>query len=309
MLVVPMCVGDQLVGMLTLDHGGIKHEYSQEEVALAGAVGKLAALVVERERLLREREEARANEIALREANRRMDEFLGIACHELKTPLAAIKGNVQLAERRLKRLTPQPGMQIDQMLPTLLDSANRQANRLDRLVSDLLDVSRIQVGKLEMRTEPCDLVTIVQDAVQEQRLIVPKRSILVDVPTDVSIPIVADADRIGQVITNYLTNALKYSTGNDPVEVFLTLEGKLARLAVHDKGPGVPEKERQHIWERFHRVQGIEVQTGSGVGLGLGLYISRKIIEWHHGHVGVESTLEQGSTFWFTLPLAWQEPA
>src|SRR5207248_9110021 len=120
----------------------------------------------------------------------------------------------------------------------------------------------IQVGKLEMRTEPCDLVTIVQDAVQEQRLIVPKRSILVDVPTDVSIPIVADADRIGQVITNYLTNALKYSTENDPVEVFLTLEGKLAWLAVHDKGPGVPAKERQHIWERFHRVQGSEVQTG-----------------------------------------------
>src|SRR5437588_5420193 len=307
MLIAPMCVGDQLVGILSLDHGGIKHEYTQEEMALAGAVAKLAGFVIERERLLREREEARANEIALREANRRMEEFLGIACHELKTPLAAIKGNVQLADRRLKRVMPQPGMHIDQMLPTLLESANRQADRLDRLVSDLLDVSRIQVGKLEMRTEPCDLATIVQEAVQEQRLIVPKRSILLDVPPDVSIPIVADADRIAQVITNYLNNALKYSTENDPVEVFLTLEGKLARLSVRDKGPGVPAKERQHIWERFHRVQGIEVQAGSGVGLGLGLYISRKIIEWHHGHVGVESTPGQGSTFWFTLPKASQE--
>src|SRR5436305_13968216 len=124
-------------------------------MAVAGAVAKLAGLVIERERLLREHEESRANEIALREANRRMDEFLGIACHELKTPLAAIKGNVQLAERRLLRLTNDGKTQIDRLLPDLLGNANRQTDRLDRLMSDMLDVSRIQVGKIDVPSEIC----------------------------------------------------------------------------------------------------------------------------------------------------------
>jgi len=308
LLIAPMCVGDQLVGMLSLDHGGIKHEYTQEEMALAGAVAKLAGFVIERERLLREREEARANEIALRESNRRMDEFLGIACHELKTPLAAIKGNVQLAGRRLQRLAGDQKTQSDQLLPDLLENANRQTDRLDRLVTDLLDVSRIQVGKLEMRSEACDLATIVQETVQEQRMINPRRSILLEGPIEEPVPIRADADRIGQVISNYLSNALKYSSGEKAVTVSLAREGPVARVSVRDDGPGLPPAERERIWERFHRARGVEVQTGSGVGLGLGLYISKTIIAWHGGHVGVESTPGHGATFWFTLPLAQQQP-
>ena len=307
LLAAPMCIGDQLVGILSLDNGGIKHEYTQEEMALAGAVAKLAGLVIERERLLREREESRANEIALRAANRRMDEFLGIACHELKTPLAAIKGNVQLAERRLQRLTSERKTQIDRLLPDLLENANRQTDRLDRLVSDLLDVSRIQVGKLEMRSELCDLETVVQETIQEQRMINPTRSILVEMPSEEAVPIEADAVRIGQVVANYLTNALKYSTVDKPVTVSLEMEGPVARVSVQDEGPGLPPVEQERIWERFHRVRGVEVQTGSGIGLGLGLYISKTIITWHGGRVGVDSTPGQGSTFWFTLPLAQQQ--
>ncbi|MDQ2906893.1 MAG: PAS domain-containing protein, partial [Chloroflexota bacterium] len=102
MLIAPMYIADQLTGFLSLDYGGATHTYSAEEVALTGAVAKLAGLVIERERLLREREEARSRELALREAHRRMDEFLGLASHELKTPITAIKGNVQLAARRVK---------------------------------------------------------------------------------------------------------------------------------------------------------------------------------------------------------------
>jgi PAS domain S-box-containing protein len=307
LLAAPMCIGDQLVGILWLDNGNIRHEYTQEEMALAGAVAKLAGLVIERERLLREREESRANEIALRAANRRMDEFLGIACHELKTPLAAIKGNVQLAERRLQRLTSDRKTQIDRLLPDLLENANRQTDRLDRLVSDLLDVSRIQVGKLEMRSELCDLETVVQETIQEQRMINPTRSILVEMPAEEAVPIEADADRIGQVVANYLTNALKYSSVDKPVTVSLEMEGPVARVSVQDEGPGLPPGEQERIWDRFHRVRGVEVQAGSGIGLGLGLYISKTIITWHGGHVGVASTPGQGSTFWFTLPLAQQQ--
>jgi signal transduction histidine kinase len=105
-------------------------------------------------------------------------------------------------------------------------------------------------------------------------------------------------------VTNYLTNALKYSPAKQPVVVGLDVASNEARVWVRDQGPGLPPEEQVRIWERFHRVKGIKVQSGTGVGLGLGLYICRIIIERHQGQVGVESAPGQGSTFWFTLPLA-----
>jgi len=102
---------------------------------------------------------------------------------------------------------------------------------------------------------------------------------------------------------NYLTNALKYSAEDRPVEIGIEMEDWVARVWVRDAGPGIPSEEQDRVWERFHRVPGIEVQSGSGIGLGLGLHISRTIIERHRGHVGVESTPGVGATFWFTLPL------
>ena len=105
-------------------------------------------------------------------------------------------------------------------------------------------------------------------------------------------------------MTNYLTNALKYSPAEQPVVVGLDVADHLARVWVRDQGPGLPPEEQAQIWEPFHRVQGIKDQGGTGVGLGLGLYICRTIIERHQGQVGVESAPGHGSTFWFTLPLA-----
>jgi signal transduction histidine kinase len=112
----------------------------------------------------------------------------------------------------------------------------------------------------------------------------------------------ADADRIGQVVTNYLTNALKYSAGDQPVEVRLEQEEQAVRVLVRDRGPGLTAAQQAWIWERFHRVEGMKVQSGSSEGLGLGLYISRMIIARHGGHVGVDSHPGEGSTFWFALP-------
>jgi signal transduction histidine kinase len=122
------------------------------------------------------------------------------------------------------------------------------------------------------------------------------------------VPVVADAQRIGQVVTNYLTNALKYSPADHPVTVGLEVDDQQAQLWVRDQGPGLPPEELDHIWDRFYRVQGIEVQSGTGVQLGLGLHVCRIIIELHRGQVGVQSTIGAGSTFWFSLPLAAPEP-
>jgi signal transduction histidine kinase len=144
----------------------------------------------------------------------------------------------------------------------------------------------------------------VRAAVEEQRQLVPQRTILMRCLFDRPVPVVADADRIGQVVTNYLTNALKYSLEERPVEVGIQIHDQQARVWVSDQGPGLSPAEQEHLWQHFYRVPGVEVQSGSGIGLGLGLYISKTIIDQHQGQVGVQSTLGKGSTFWFTLPLA-----
>jgi signal transduction histidine kinase len=262
-------------------------------------------MVVENERLRRQREEA------LRQSTAQMETFLGIAGHELKNPLASLRLTLQMVERRIRRLLQRKRIDTTDAVPLLepVAQAEHQEERLDRLVSDLLDVERIQAGILELRVEPTDLATAVRESVEELRQVNMDRTLRLALPAEQQVLVMADARRLGQVMTNYVTNALKYSPADRPVTVGLAVEAKEARVWVRDEGPGVPAKEQEHIWERFHRARGIAVQSGSGVGLGLGLHISRTIIEQHHGQVGVESTLGEGSTFWFSLPLATPRPA
>ncbi len=304
-----MRIAERLVGLLILDPSGEARRYSAQEIALAEATAKLGALVVERERLLREREAARASELALRQTNQQMDAFLGMASHELKTPVTTILLGLQLAQRRIQNLLREEIAASDGTgkrlgaLEEQLSRTNRQATRLDRLVNDLLDVSRIQAEKLAFRLEPVDLGLMIYEVAQEQRQANPLRHIQLCLPVHQHIIVNADLGRIEQVVMNYLTNALKYSPENELVEIGAIQERNGVRVWVRDHGPGIPLAEQEHIWKRFHRVEGVEVRSGSGVGLGLGLYISRAIIERHHGLVGVESIPGEGATFWFTLPL------
>jgi signal transduction histidine kinase len=331
MLLAPLLLGRQLVGILTLDYGAEVRTFAHAELALAGGVARLAAVVLERDRLLGEREEARASALALTEANRRMDEFLGIATHELKTPVTSSSLVVQLAAFRLAGLRAQVTAAEDQVggaapadaiadelnaLQALLARAEDSMDRLSRLVVDLLDVTRIRAGMLQLRLAPCDITAVVREAVAEQRQLAPGRVIELRLPVaeaaqpvhatqgaEPPVWVTADADRIGQVVTNYLSNALKYAPEDRPVTVRLRTRGDWVRLLVCDEGPGLPPAEHAHIWDPFHRAAGIEVLSGTGVGLGLGLHISRTIIERHRGRVGVRSALGKGATFWFALPI------
>ena len=270
----------------------------------------LAALVVERWRLPREWEGTRAHDLVWREANRQIGEILGVAGHELKTPLTVVKVSLQLAMRQLGRNlyaeasgdagptgTPQGTWE-------LLKRIERQIDRLSRFIDEMLDVSRLDAGKLDLAVERCDLVAIVREAVADQQLIWPARRIVYDPAEGIEAPVLADAQRIGQVVTNYLTNALKYSPGDRPVDIWLEIGEAEARICVRDEGPGLPLAEQGRIWERFHQVEGIEPQSGTVGGLGLGLYISRTIVEQYRGEVGLESAPGQGTTFWCRLPLA-----
>lgn len=314
-LIAPMRVGHELVGLLSLDYGGEEHTYTDEERAFAAASAKLAALEVERERLLHEREEARARVLALEETNRRMNDFLGIASHELRTPLTSIQANIQIIDHHLDRITSSLRVKSATqtslgnihghltMLSTLTQRTNRQMHRLNRLVGDLLDATRIQANKLEYHLETCDLVEITRVAVEEQRVAWPERRITLDVDQP-RIPVFCDPGRIDQVVANYLTNALKYSEDDRPVAVLIRQQGDMARVEVRDQGAGLTPEQRSGLFERFYRAPGIVQLSGSGVGLGLGLSICRTMIERHGGRVGVKSTPGKGSTFWFTLPIA-----
>jgi PAS domain S-box-containing protein len=310
-VIAPLFSGGRLIGLLGLHYLQEEAPYGLETQALVGASARLAELILDRERIVAQREEARAATLALQETARQMDAFLGMAIHELKTPLTAMLLALQLNRRRLeglRRRSRDLSGGVSEHLDAIVAEqvkVESQAKKLDRLVNDLLDLSRLQAGKLQIHPERTDLNAIVQRAVQEQQQATPHRTIQLHLShLDQPVWVHADADRIQQVILNYLTNALKYSPSDQPVEVGLDVEGPRARVWVRDHGPGLPEVEQKRLWQRYYRAPGIEEQSSTGVGLGLGLTIVQQIVELHGGEVGVQSAPGRGSTFWFTLPLA-----
>ncbi|GAC1448934.1 MAG: hypothetical protein PVSMB4_06700 [Ktedonobacterales bacterium] len=224
---------------------------------------------------------------------RQKDEFLSVASHELRTPLTSLKGRVQLARRRLQRA----GLAEESYLAWM----ERAIARMERLVNDLVDISRIQSGKLDLQSERFDLSVLCRHIAEEQAENA-ERPVTVEVP-DTPIEAEGDADRIGQVLANLLSNALKYSPAYRPVVLTLQSGRGEALIRVRDEGPGIPADALPHLFERFYRVPGIEVQSGTGVGLGLGLYICREIMERHGGRIWAESSVGHGSTFYVALPL------
>ncbi|MBV9709166.1 MAG: GAF domain-containing protein [Chloroflexi bacterium] len=309
MVLAPMKVGDRLIGMLALNHAGTTHFYTPGELVLFKAAAQLTALFIERERLLDERAQMQARGLSLRETPQHWNEFIGIAGHELRTPLTTMKASIEFAQRHLDRVKkyevnlPPPVRDYFATLRSCLDRAERQANLQSLLISDLLDVSRLDGGYFKLRSERCDLPTLVREVVEDQRLLSPTRSILLELSVGEMMNVLVDANRMRQVISNYLSNALKYSDADKQVVVRVERDDAHAYVLVHDQGPGLSEAEQQRIWERFYRVPDVQIKSGSSAGLGLGLYISRMIVEQLAGTTGVRSTLGEGSTFWFALPL------
>jgi PAS domain S-box-containing protein len=266
----------------------------------------------EYKRLAQEREEARASELAAEEVTQQLNAFLAVAAHDIRTPVTVISSQVQLALRRAHRLAAghtgdePPPTQTAEDVAESLGIAWTGVKRLRRLVEHLFDVAQAQTGTLTVKPAQCDLSALVREHVAVQQETVPDRHIVLRVPAEV-VPVQADADRLDQVLGNYLTNALKYSPADRPVTVRLEVVESQVVVSVTDHGPGLPQEEQSHIWELFHRVPGIEIQSWSGESsgsLGLGLHICKQLIELHPGgSVGVESIVGGGSTFWFRLPL------
>jgi signal transduction histidine kinase len=246
----------------------------------------------------------------LQEVQRLSNDFLTMASHELRTPLTGIMGNLQLAQHRLETLKRQVAAQAEHVREHLtyaqqpLASASQSARLLQRMIADLIDDARIQTNELALSLQPGDLLALLKEAVARQQHDAPERMIVLErMPTEHAVPILADAQRIAQVLTTYLTNALRSAPGARPVTVKLTVEDAVARVSVHDEGAGISAEEQAHLWDRFYRGKGSTVQHELDLSLGLGLYLCQALIERHQGKVGVQSAPGQGTTFWFTLPL------
>jgi len=317
-LLSPMLASGTLTGYIGSNFGDSVEDYTPENRALAHAAAQLIGVVMERQRLYRERAEARAEALSAERAKSQMDDFLSIAGHELRTPITSAKLNANFVMQLLDRFLQAEGaappdaegvtrrpdsLQSLKRARDLLERTNRQFKRQERLINDLLDLSRVDVGKLDFRFETCDLVELARDSVGEQQATNPGRSVLFEAP-DHPLPVWADADRLVQVAENLLSNAIKYSEPDTRVVVRVRAEGDFARFEVTDEGPGLSAEDQERIWQRYYRVNGIIHQTGSGPGLGLGLFICKTIVERHGGEIGVESEPGRGSTFWFKVRLS-----
>jgi PAS domain S-box-containing protein len=223
---------------------------------------------------------------------RRKDEFISMASHELKTPITSLKGFAQLIQRRLE----QQGMSE---LMYYLARMQTQLNTLTKLVNDLLDVSKIQAGRLDYAQESVDLDALVHEVVELLQQTTTTHTIRLSGASQAHI--VGDRDRLGQVFTNMLTNAIKYSPQAKYVDVQIIPSAEQVTVSVCDYGVGIPAAHQGKIFDRFYRVQDYHDKTFPG--LGMGLYISQQIVERHAGKLWVVSEEGQGATFSVALPL------
>ncbi len=225
------------------------------------------------------------------------DRFLAIASHELKTPVTIIRAQAQLARRSLVK-QKEKGLNTEVLLQSL-QGIDEQTGRLTTLINDLLDVNRLQTGEVTLKRQPSNLNEICQKAV-EQQVLLTKRQIPLDIPP-LPIEIAVDSNRLAQVITNVLGNAIKYSPEERPVEISVSQNTKHALVQVRDYGDGISKEHLPHIFEMFYRTP--NMRASSTRGFGLGLAIAKEIVELHNGRIWCESEQGQGSTFFIELPL------
>lgn len=226
---------------------------------------------------------------------RQQRDFISMVTHELRNPLASLRGYAQIMRRR--------GEYMERGLDVILT----QSRRLERLIGDLLDVSRVEAGQLALRHTETDLVTLVRGAADQAQALTRAHEIRFEGPEHSLIGL-WDRDRLEQILQNLLTNATKYAPDGGAIVVRVEQQGDDVRVSVTDQGAGIAADALPHLFTRFFRTE--SARTSGADGLGLGLYISRNLVEAHGGRIWAESTLGQGSSFTFALPYpSLEEPS
>ncbi len=285
LIVVPLSARGRRLGAISFVYGASGRRYGVADLALAEDLALRAAQAVDNARL----------HLKVQDAVRARDEFLSIASHELRTPITSL----QLAAQGLLRLVKDVPIERApaSFVVSSLDTAVRQTARMAALIDRLLDVSRIQAGRLELQLEDVDLSAVAREIVaQSQAEIANART---QVLLKAEAPVVGrwDKARVEQVVSNLLSNAIKYGASK-PIEIFVEADGATARLTVRDYGIGIAPDRMPRIFERFERA----VSSRHYSGLGLGLYIVRRVLEALGGSVRVQSAPGEGATFAVELP-------
>lgn len=235
----------------------------------------------------------------VKEAERVKDEFIAMAAHELRTPMAAVRGYTEMLERGANS---GQGAPLEEWQREALESIDLATTRLVDLTNDLLDVSRLQADRMELRCEPHDLVALVKRVARRYQVMSGKHHVIVRAPQDYVVANV-DAPRMEQVVGNLLSNAIKYSPGGGDVTVKIKADEQagMARVSVRDNGVGIPQEEQSRLFERFARAENAR-ELGIG-GTGLGLYLCRELLAHMDGRIWFESHVGDGTTVFFEVPL------
>jgi signal transduction histidine kinase len=284
-LVAPITAGSRRIGVLEA-FAAHQPVFSTDDLALAQLLADQAAVVLESRALIDEAARVQAQEAAAK----LKEDFVSAAAHDLKTPLTILLGQAQILEVRFAR---DPALAPHQ--PAVARIA-REARRLSTLVEDLLDASRIEEGKLEVRRELIDVGAVVRHVAERSRP--EKERIVVDAFERLHGTF--DPRRIEQLVDNLVENGLKYSGEDSPVEVHAWRDMTAIRISVRDHGIGIPATDLPYVFERFRRAANVDARRYAGIGLGL--YICRGIANEHGGRIWVESTVGEGSTFHVALP-------
>jgi signal transduction histidine kinase len=284
-MIVPLVAHGQTLGVLSVVSSAPGRRYGRADLELVEEVARRAAIAIDNARLYRKTQEAL----------RVRDEFLTVASHELNTPMTSLSLSLESIARAL-----QSGRSCDpQAMGRLIERALRQATRLTRLNTELLDVSRIHAGRLPLELVDVDLGEVVRDVIGQFKPDLARAGCSVSMRDGDGIMGLWDRSRVDQIVTNLLANAIKFGAGK-PIEIFLGEEAGTARLAVRDHGIGIDPAQQEQIFERFERA----VSDRHYGGLGLGLYISRRLAEAHGGAIRVQSAPGAGATFTVELPCA-----
>ncbi len=263
------------------------------DVSLVLIVIVLAVLVAARQ-YLAQRELLQA-QAALRESERVKDEFISVVGHELRTPLTSIRGSLGLLEGGVFGELPKEAQ-------SMVALAVANTDRLARLINDVLDIERLDAGRMDLEIAPVKASELVGNAMQIVQMTATQARLTLHADIQEDLTVAADADRIVQVLVNLLGNAIKFSPRWSTVTVTVACDRARALFSVNDTGRGIPADRLESIFERFRQVDSSDAREKGGSGLGLA--IARNIVEHHGGQISVESELGQGSTFYFTLPLA-----
>ena len=238
--------------------------------------------------------------VDLERLNREANYFVGMAAHELRNPLCSIRFYSDYLRTHLDRVEPEKRSQF-------LDVIHASSGFMARLIDDLLNVSRIESGHLDLAPEPTDLASVAHRVADLSRTLAEAKDIALELEAEPGLPpVAADEPKIEQVVTNLVTNAIKYAPQGTTVTLRAGPRTGSVCVSIADEGPGIPAEQLERLFEPFQTAEA--KPTAGERSTGLGLYICRRIIEGHHGELWAESTVGRGSTFAFSLPVAVHEP-